>query len=85
MMYWDHGWGWGAWVAMGLMMLAFWAVIAALVVVALRSPWHHHDEPSPTPQPPRGDAAMRILDERFARGEIDEQEYRAKREVLGAR
>ena len=29
-----------------------------------------------------GSAARRILDERYARGEIDEQEYRHRRSVL---
>ena len=31
---------------------------------------------------PASDAARRILDDRFARGEIDEQEYRQRREGL---
>ncbi|MCE3553165.1 SHOCT domain-containing protein [Pseudonocardia sp. RS11V-5] len=30
-----------------------------------------------------GGEARRILDERFARGEIDEEEYRRRRSVLG--
>jgi putative membrane protein len=81
MMYWD---GWGAWVAMGFMMLAFWAVIAALVVMALRSTWHHDEPPEPRTRK-GGDSAVEILDERFARGEIDEQEFRAKRDLLRSR
>jgi putative membrane protein len=31
---------------------------------------------------PYGSSARRILDERYARGEIDEQEYRQRRNVL---
>ncbi len=79
------GWGWGAWLAMGLMMLAFWGLIAALVVYAIRSSGHHNDhrpEASP-PAPP--DQALRILDERFARGEIDVAEYSQRRDLLRAR
>ncbi len=83
-MYWDHDWGWGAWVGMGLMMLVFWAVVAAFVVVAFRS-WGHQGPPPSHPQQPLGDPAMQILDERFARGEIDEQEYRSRRELLRSR
>ena len=29
--------------------------------------------------------AMRLLDERLARGEIDEEEYRKRRDLLGGR
>ena len=57
---WYHdGWGSGTWVAMALMMLAFWGVIAVLVVHALRT-----------------------LDERLARGEIDAAESTDRREPL---
>ncbi len=41
----DGGWGWGAWVAMGLMMVVFWGLIVALVVVLLRSSGHRHEGP----------------------------------------
>jgi len=80
----DGGWGWGAWMAMGLMMVVFWGVIVAFVVVVLRPPGHHHDGP------PNGDArpddeALRILDERFARGEIDPEEYTSRRDLLRGR
>jgi hypothetical protein len=37
--------------------------------------------PDVPPAPP-ADSARRILDERFARGEIDDDEYRHRREVL---
>ena len=84
MMYWNDGWGWGAWIAMGFMMLLFWGVIAAVVFLLVR-PLGPHDEATPPPKPPSEDEATRILDQRFARGEIDEQEYRAKRDLLRAR
>lgn len=69
---------------MTLMMLAFlgvvvWAVVVWAVVVFTRSwtsrpPFHDHGERSTDPK--------RILDERFARGEIDEEEYRRSKDVL---
>jgi putative membrane protein len=37
----------------------------------------------PAPQPePAGSTARRILDQRFARGEIDEEDYLCRREEL---
>lgn len=74
-MMWYGDWGWGGWLWSGLMMLAFLATIAAVVVVLLRRTG------SDSRGEDRRDPA-RILDERFARGEIDEEEYRARRKVL---
>lgn len=60
-------WGW-------MMMAAFWLVVIALVIWAVRST---------TGSPPRDEnQALRILDERFARGEIDQDEYEERRRVL---
>jgi putative membrane protein len=74
---WYHdGWGSGTWVTMALMMLAFWAVIAVLVVYAVRTLGHR-----PAPGEP-SDEARRILDARLARGEIDAEEYNHRRELL---
>jgi putative membrane protein len=80
MMTWHGGWGFGGWAAMGLMMLLFWGLIIVGVVAVIRS-WR------PGPQDARGGQsnARRLLDERFARGEIDEEDYRKRREVLGGR
>ena len=81
---WHDRWGWGAWLAMAFMMLAFWGLLAALVVYLIRSSGHH-----PTDQTrmdtPTEDQALRILDERFARGDIDVEEYTQRRDVLRAR
>ena len=75
------GWGPGAWVAMGLMMLVFWGLVAALVVYVIRNVGHHADSHAVIDNP-RQDQALHILDERFARGEIDAEEYRARRDLL---
>jgi putative membrane protein len=77
--YYDRGnHGDGRWLVMGLVMLLLWGALIALVVWAVRS---YH---SPT-APSAGGAARRsedILAERFARGEIDEQEFRRRRDLL---
>ncbi|MDX3241576.1 SHOCT domain-containing protein [Streptomyces sp. ME18-1-4] len=81
MMFWyAHGMnGWG-WFGMSVGMVAFWAlIITALVLVfrAANQPHEHtHTPAAPTPQ--------QILDERFARGEIDEEEYRRRLSTLRA-
>jgi putative membrane protein len=80
MMGWHGGWGWGAWLAMSLVMLLFWGLIIAAVIAVIRS-WR------PGPREGRGGSsdALRLLDERFARGEIDEEEYRKRRDLLAGR
>ena len=79
----DGSWAWGAWVTMGVMMLLFCGVVAWVVVTLV-------GRGSGTA--PRGDGRretlsdpQRILDERFARGEIDADEYRQRRDTLAGR
>ncbi|MET3948297.1 putative membrane protein [Arthrobacter sp. UYCu512] len=81
MMYgWDgNGWGIGAWVAMAGLMLIFWGGVVTVVVLLLRRP--HPGEGPAALRLPHHDAE-RILTERFARGEIDEQEFTARRTAL---
>lgn len=78
--YYDGYHGDGRWVVMGIVMLLLWGALIALVVWAVRS-YHSPTVPSggPTTSLRRSDE---ILAERFARGEIDEDEYRARREAL---
>lgn len=60
-------WGW-------IMMIAFWIAVVAVVAWTVRS--------ATGPGRPDPDQALRFLDERFARGEIDQQEYEERRTVL---
>lgn len=81
---WDGaGMGWGGWVLMALMMVIFWGVVVAAVVAFVRYSGHSHHEP-PAASDGR-DQALRILDERFARGDIDAEEYTQRRDLLRAR
>jgi len=83
-MMWDGGWSMG-WMFLGpLMMILFVAAIVVLVVVALR--WltgggqgGGHAAPPPAAS---GRAPLDILKERFARGEIDEEEFKRRRRIL---
>lgn len=89
-MYWagHAGWGAGAWIAMALLMVAFWAAVAWIIVVLVRRDRSPGAPPGPPPAAPPpapqggGTTALTILDERFARGELDEDEYRRRRAVL---
>lgn len=68
-------WGGGYGMFGGLMMLVFWGVIIALIVLAVR--WFS-DGGGRTG---RRDA-MDTLRERFAAGEIDEEEFNRRKRVL---
>ena len=71
MMWWHGDWNWWGWLAMALTMLAFWGLLAWAIVTSVRSTG---DTGERTPE--------MLLAERFARGEIDEAEYRQRIKVL---
>ena len=66
-------WSWGGWLLMTAAMFAFWAIVAWLIVLAIRA------SRPPAPQTPDPE---RILAQRFAAGEIDEDEYHRRLEAL---
>lgn len=73
---WDHMRGWdGGWMWLwgSLMMLTWVVVIAAAVWLVTRSSAGDRNSPA---------RAREILDERLARGEIDLDEYRQRRDAL---
>ncbi len=77
--YHDGNWGGGDWLAMGAMMLLSWAVVIGLVVWAVRS---IRDEPqNPESGRTTGASPDDILAERYARGEIEENEFLHRREL----
>ena len=70
-------WMWGAWgIFMMLGMLLFWALIIAGIVIGIR--WLGR-----AGGVTRSDTALEILRQRYARGEIDKDEFEAKRRDLG--
>ena len=95
-MMWDedyHGrWGGmhdgsaGGWIVMGLFLVLLAALAVVVVIMLLRAsgtPRHQPAVPlAPPAAAPQGEA-RRILETRFARGEIDEEEFRRRLAVLG--
>lgn len=83
MMWWNNGmgWGgmgWGGWVVMILAMGAVWALVAVAGIAIFRGVRRGR-----AGAPSERDASQ-ILDERFARGEIDVDEYHARQDALRA-
>lgn len=76
---WDGVWGVAGWLGMSLMMLVFWSFPIALVVLLIRSSSRFGQVESRTPPQPGAD---QVLAERYARGEIDEDEFTRRRDVL---
>lgn len=76
-MMWSNGMGWGGWLVMALTMTGFWALVVVGIMALFRT-----GDGSTRGSAARPDEALRILDERLARGEIDADEYRARRGVL---
>lgn len=79
MMGWyPEGIAWSGWVVMCLAMVAFWALVIVAVVALFRSDRGEltgsHESQDP----------IDILNQRFARGEIEEGEYRARANLLRA-
>ena len=70
-------WGmWGAWgFGMMLMMLVFWGLVIVGLVLGLRWLVTQGRES-------RSDAALDILRQRYARGEIDKEEFEARKRDL---
>jgi putative membrane protein len=64
-----YGWGMGAagWIFMGL----FWLAIAGVIIWAMTAL-----------RPAQAESPRQVLDRRFARGEIDVEQYRRTREEL---
>jgi putative membrane protein len=73
-MMWHRSWGAGDWLVLSLMMLIFWGVLVAGAVWLVRNarrPLEHSTT-----------GARQILDEKLARGEVTEDEYLRRRDLL---
>lgn len=71
----DHdGWGWGGWLVMMGFMVILWLAVALFVVWAVRSLGGGRPGPGPGSQEsPR--SPLDIARERYARGEINDEEF----------
>ncbi len=79
---WSGGWGMmgpgmmGGFGGMGLMSLV-WIVVLGLIIWAIVAAVRHPAESSSSP-----DSAMNVLQRRYARGEINKEEYEDKKKDL---
>lgn len=80
MMFWYSG-HWAVWQAslMWLAMIIFLGLLAWVTYTVVTAARH-----KPPQGGPDGQEARRILDERLARGDIDEAEYRRLRDLIGS-
>jgi putative membrane protein len=69
------GTGGGLAILWGLMGVAFWILLIALLVLLVRG--------MRTTAPASGGPAVRVLEERYARGEITREEFLERRTMLG--
>lgn len=78
MMDWyGNGMGTGGWVAMIAMMMIFWGLVILAGVLIFRGSSHRRSDGGT-----QHAGALEILDARFARGEVDPEEYEARKSAL---
>ena len=76
---WGMGWGWGGMWLGPLFMIAWLALLVAVIVLLVRWLGGGSFGVGSPPRTPR-----EILDERFAKGEIEREEYENRRKALGS-
>jgi putative membrane protein len=77
------GWG-GGWFAMifgSVFMILVLVLVIAIAILLVR--WLGGSPQTVSQQPPSARMPLDILEERFARGEIDKEEFEERRRVLG--
>jgi putative membrane protein len=86
MMWWDDGGGSAAmWIMMSIGMVVVWGGLIALVAWLVHISRSGGVTSPPAPPAPRAMDADEVLAERFARGEIEEEEFTHRRAVLHSR
>ncbi len=78
--FWGGGWGWGHMIFGPLMMIAFVGAIVVVAVLLIR--WLGGGSTAPAAPPPARKTPLDILQERFARGEIDKEEFEERQRLL---
>lgn len=71
-------WGWGWMVGGWIMMLVFWGLIIAGIIVLARALTHRNVSGQPGP-----DSALEILRRRYAGGEITKEQFEEMKRTLG--
>jgi putative membrane protein len=71
------GWGGGLAIVGGLVGIAFWILLIALIALLARRIGNT--------APASGRSAVRLLEERYARGEITREDFLERRAVLGGK
>ncbi len=84
-MWWGPGFGWAGMIFGGLMMLLFWGGLIVLGFLAFRAltrseGWQSRNAGASTDLPANN--ALAILKERYAKGEIDKEQYERIRSDL---
>lgn len=82
---WGSSWGWGEWILMTSLTVVFWAAVITAIVLAVRylANARTSGDGRSGPPPERGKSrAEQLLGERYARGEIDDDEYRSRMSTL---
>jgi putative membrane protein len=83
--FYDNRWGMGAGngLAMFMLMLLFWVLIAAAVFYFIRHSSHSHlDHHAHGPFASPGESPADVVKMRFAKGEIDEEEFAKRLSLL---
>jgi putative membrane protein len=79
-MGWNYGWSWGHMIFGMLMMILFWGGVIAAIVLLVR--WLGTGSSATNAPAPIQGRALEILKERFARGEIDREEFEERKRLL---
>jgi putative membrane protein len=77
---WGSEWGWGHMIFGSALMVLFWGGIILVIVLVVR--WLGTGAGGQHAVPPPGKTALDILKERFARGEIDKDEFEERKRLL---
>jgi putative membrane protein len=75
MMWWNGDWSGWAWFAMSVSTLVFWALVGVAIWAVVRSV----SSPSPRPTTP---SAEEMLRQRYATGDLDDDEFARRLEML---
>ena len=80
-MWHQGGWGWGGWILMTIVMVLFWAAVITAIVLAIRYVAGGGRDRNQT-RAGSARTAEDVLAELYARGEIDDDEFRKRLTLL---